>query len=299
MQWMMLAKRALRRGALRLSAGALLLGALGLALPSAAGASGGTRLSYDVYAGGLKAMRADLAVELGAEDYRLQLDARFQGFIAKLFSLDMTVVAEGQLAGGALRPRAYDMHSVWQESKERRITMAFSEGTAQEVAIEPEDQRPLAPDVVSLAQREGAVDPITALLWPISELLRSGACQGDAKVFDGKKLFQLSLEPRGTALLQAGSYSPFGGETQVCRLHIEQIAGKQKDKSKDRIPRFVDVYLAPLQPGGPPLPLKLEGSNRLGRIVLHLAEASGALRREQLTEWPGEGGPDSPGQMPQ
>ncbi|WP_455374194.1 DUF3108 domain-containing protein [Limibacillus halophilus] len=289
----------LGRRSRRLAAGGIVWGALfwsvlSLALPAAidqAAASegeGSTLLSYDVYAGGLKAMRADLAVDLGGEDYRLQLDARFQGFIAKLFSLDMTVVTEGKLSGEALRPVSYDMHSIWQKSKERRITMAFEEGSARDVEIEPEDQKPLAPHLVSLEQREGAMDPITALLWPIAELLRSGACEGETKVFDGKKLFQLELEPRGNAVIEASSYSPFSGETLVCRLHIEQIAGKMKDKSKNRVPPFIDVYLAPLQPGGPPLPLKLEGTNLLGRIVLHLAEASGALKSEQLTQRPAE-----------
>jgi hypothetical protein len=245
--------------------------------------SSSTRLSYDVFAGGLKAMRADLAVDLREEDYRLQLDARFQGFIAKLFSLDLTVVAEGKLERGSLEPLAYDLHSVWQETKERRIKMAFEEGAALEVAFEPEDQEPPAPELVPLAERKGAMDPITALLWPISELLSHGSCDGENKVFDGKKLFRLELEPRGSEVLRPTGYSPFSGETLVCRLHIEQIAGKMKDKSKNRIPPFVDVFLAPIEEGGPPLPIRLEATNLLGRIVLHLTEASGGFRREQLT----------------
>ena len=258
----------------------------GTASDGAPDSGGGlTQLSYDVYAGGLKAMRADLTVDLAEEDYRLQLDAYFQGFIAKFFSLDMTVVAEGVLGDGGLQPRDYDMHSIWQKDKERRIQISFEGGRVREMSFVPEDRRPKR-DAVKPRERNGALDPITALLWPIETLLQEEGCVGSTKVFDGRKLFALRLEDGGSKPLRASDYSVFGGEAQVCRLFIEQTAGPKKEKSKGRIPEVIEVYLAPLQEGGPPLPVRLEANNRLGKIVLHLSAVEGGFQASQLTRRP-------------
>jgi len=242
-----------------------------------------TWLAYDVYAGGFKAMRAELAVDLGEQDYRLQLDAYFQGFIANLFSLDFSVTAEGGLNDGRLSPRGYEMNSVWQKKSERRIAMTFDEGEVTRLDIEPEDRRPTT-DAVPAEERAGALDPITALLWPIATLLQQQSCQGETEVFDGRKLFALRLEQQEAVTLRASGYSPFGGPTQVCHLFIEQTAGPKKERSRERIPEYIRVYLAPLSENGPPLPLRLEADNRLGRIILHLKEAKGALSAEQLSQ---------------
>ena len=285
--------------ALGAALGAALIGGLFAAQPGQA-ASGGdsgpnsTWLAYDVYAGGLKAMRAELAVDIGEADYRLQLDAYFQGFIAKFFSLDFTVTAAGALSEGRLAPRDYEMNSVWQKDKERRIAMSVEGGEVTRLDIEPEDRRPTT-EAVSPEQRAGALDPISALLWPIAMLLQNQACEGETEVFDGRKLFALRLEQQESVTLRPTGYSPFGGEAQVCHLFIEQTAGPKKERSRQRIPEYIRVYLAPLSEDGPPLPLRLEADNRLGRIILHLAEAKGALRAKQLTQRPA----GTVGEMPQ
>ena len=285
--------------ALGAALGAALIGGLFASQPGQA-ASGGdsgpnsTWLAYDVYAGGLKAMRAELAVDLGEADYRLQLDAYFQGFIAKFFSLDFTVTAAGALSEGRLAPRDYEMNSVWQKDKERRIAMTFEGGDVTKLDIEPEDRRPTT-DAVLPEQRAGALDPISALLWPIAMLLQNQACEGETEVFDGRKLFALRLEQQESVTLRPSGYSPFSGETQVCHLFIEQTAGPKKERSRQRIPEYIRVYLAPLSEDGPPLPLRLEADNRLGRIILHLTEAKGALRAKQLTQRPS----GTSGEMPQ
>nr|NIS40044.1 hypothetical protein [Desulfuromonadales bacterium] len=75
----------------------------------------------------------------------------------------------------------------------------------------------------------------------------------------------------------------FSGETRICRVHIEQTEGPKKERSRERIPPEILVFFAPLTAGGPPLPLRLEASNRLGRIIMHLTDAEGALEVQQVS----------------
>ena len=250
---------------------------------AAALGAGTTRLGYDLYAGGLKALRAELAVDLGDGGYRVQLNAFIQGFLATFFSLDFKVVSEGELDSGAPSPRGYDMHSIWQKDKERRISMVFPSDGAPVIDFVPEDRRPTK-DAVPEDMRIGTVDPISALLWPISTLLEKGRCEGSSQIFDGRKLFAVRLEDAGTLTLRATGYSPFSGETRICRVHIEQTEGPKKERTRERVPGEIKVYFAPLTPGGAPLPLRLEARNRLGKIVMHLTDAEGALTVEQLTQ---------------
>nr|NIS40045.1 hypothetical protein [Desulfuromonadales bacterium] len=60
----------------------------------------------------------------------------------------------GELNGAAPSPSDYDMHSIWQKDKERRITMAFQPGGAPVIDFLPEDRRP-EKDAVPEALRVG------------------------------------------------------------------------------------------------------------------------------------------------
>ena len=50
-----------------------------------------------------------------------------------------------------------------------------------------------------------------------------------------------------------------------------------RKRSESRMPIKVDVWLAPVLDGGPALPVRIEGENGLGHVVIHLVAAgSGA-----------------------
>src|SRR5690606_17569314 len=85
---------------------ALLAGVLSYSAPSSAGYEKASLnyeiaeprklgLSYDVYAGGFKALRAELGLDLDKKAYDMELAAKTQGFIGDLFPWEATYSTSG------------------------------------------------------------------------------------------------------------------------------------------------------------------------------------------------------------
>src|SRR5687768_13184322 len=72
-------------------------------------------LTYDVYAGGFKALRAQLGLDLDVNAYDMELAAQTQGFIGDLFPWSATYSTSGHAEDGELIPTLYTSKSSWRK----------------------------------------------------------------------------------------------------------------------------------------------------------------------------------------
>lgn len=92
-----------------------------------------------------------------------------------------------------------------------------------------------------------ATDPMGALItlgFPAADPGKS-PCERVAKVYDGRKRFDLRFEPAGTARLRRGGKGRYEGETHRCKMTLTKVAGyRPKDRGEDEGDLY--VFLAPV-----------------------------------------------------
>jgi hypothetical protein len=258
-------------------------GIVGLALAAlvASGAAGPGRaaappapasLAYQVYFGGLKALALEAEIDLsGVAAYRVRLNAQTQGIIDWLIGWTAHAWSEGTLVDASVRPARHVTTSTVRGTR-RETSLTFRPDGAIEAVLEPpaeaDEREPVSPE-----QERGALDPIAAVLIATRTLAATQSCDQRVPVFDGRRRYDLEFRDGGRDVLKPSEYSSFTGAATVCTFRYIRIAGYLKTGRWNN-PRDVDrvfrVWLAPVAPGLPPLPVRIEAEGAFGSVIVHL-----------------------------
>jgi hypothetical protein len=256
-------------GALALAAGLLAAAAARADVPAPA------RLGYEVYFGGLQALALQVDVDLSDARYRVALSAHTEGVIDWLFGWTAQARSEGQVTEGAVRPLRHGAEAQWHGNR-RTVALTFHDDGTIAAAVEPsaeDDER----EPVTAAQTAGALDPISAVLLAMRSLAAHGSCAQRLKVFDGRRRFDLVFSDGGKADLKPTEYGSFSGAATVCLFEYVRVAGFQKPGGRWGNPRdearVYRAWLAPVLPGLPPVPVRIEVEGTFGSLVVHLVDA--------------------------
>lgn len=243
-----------------------------LAAWAGAAAANPAQLSYQVYFGGLKALGFQAELDLSGSTYRARLNGRTEGMTNWLFAYVAQAQSEGRVVGGQLQPQRHVVESTARGNR-RDTRLTFQpDGSIDSVVLPPpedDDREPVTP-----AQQRGALDPISAILNAAQGLATTGSCAQRLPVFDGRRRYDLEFSDGGHETLKASDYASFSGEATLCLFRYIRIAGYQKPGStRWSNPRDVDrvykVWLAPIAPGLPPLPVRIEAEGTFGDLIVH------------------------------
>ena len=203
---------------------------------------------------GLDVGRVFLDVAVGDAGYELSYDMEQRG-IAKFFSdgeaearAAGTFDTSGGEGGGARRPidgSYYYNHDYEAEDDQQRVELFRPKGADRlRLWAFPEYwfHQP-----VPEAMAKGATDPLGALVslgFPEAEPGRS-PCERTAKVYDGRRRFDLRFQPEETRRIKAGGSGRYEGEAHVCRMTLTKVAG-YRPKDRAEMEGSVWVSLAPV-----------------------------------------------------
>jgi hypothetical protein len=269
------------RGAL-LAAVALTCGAA--ALPAPAGA-GEIELRYAVHVGGLHVFDAVVDATLGANRYEMAVEANSRGVADWLAPYRGRSAVRGTLAAGAPRPEGYRSDRTFR-GEGRTVTLGYAAGGAEtrvEDRVEPAEAR-RDRDPVPDPMKPGTVDPLSAGLALLLRAGEAGRCGTDARVFDGLARYDLSAADRGAARLAPTRYGVYAGEARRCAVEHRMLAGFWRGRPSAAAPSSAEegrerppasVWLAPIGPGGLPIPVRAEAEGWFGAVVIHLVGARG------------------------
>jgi hypothetical protein len=241
-------------------------------------------LYYKVYVGGFHV--GDLNFDIGLRPRKFDVEANIKstGMIGRMFPWSMKAYSNGAFAsGGGVNPVAAGQTNNWR-GKERFIDLSFENGVAQVKRIQPTpdaDDR----DRVSEDLRTGALDLTSAIMTIITRMDSKAECTAQVPVFDGRRRFDLVVEPDGVDRLKPNRYSPFGGETTNCIVWMDKKAGfKKRDSSGwNDSERKARVWMGRAFGDAPPVPVRLTFDTPFGALIAHLNKAtmvSGENRQE-------------------
>jgi len=257
--------------------------AAALALWGGPAAAKPVELTYKLWVGGLHGLTMQARVEEDGQRYDLSLRARTRGWTGTIFPFVLEARSIGRVDGARARPERFRTASREGSDAIRWAALDYPDGTgAPQVRAEPDPGEERDRALVPEHARRGTLDPVSA----VYTLLRkaSDGCEGTARIFDGRRRFDLTARDAGTERIRESSYALYSGEARVCDLTLRRVRGFEQDRggggkggagsggSDSKYPDTVRVFLAEVAAGLPPLPVRLEAVTLIGSLRAHLVE---------------------------
>jgi len=250
----------------RLSAAALLT----TAIAATAHAQGKLEARYGVSIAGINIGDAAWNVDIGRNNYSATASGQASGLLSAVVSGEGVASARGAVKDGHLVPVVFTARIVRPSDKSDTKTL-FDRGNVTKVVEEP--TKP-APDRVplTLAHRHGVVDPVSALLIPMSgafEVVTKDACQRTLPIFDGRRRYDLELSFRRMDRVKAEK--GYAGPVAVCAVSFKPKAGHRASSTLVKYladGRDIELWLAPLTGAHLLVPFRASVASMLGNLVV-------------------------------
>jgi len=240
-------------------------------------------LTYDVYAGGFKALAATLDMDLDQKAYDMSLKASTQGMIGGLFPWEATYTTSGHADKGTPIPSMHTSRSSWK--KDEKITeMRYGPQGKLLKTTTQEDNKTSVKSDFDPKLTENAVDMLTGVLQIFQHAGMTEKCEGSFPVFDGKRRFDITLQDAGVEHFEKSKYSSFTGDALRCTIKVKPVAGfKKKDANRGWLAvqahtearkKPPTIWLGKLNGTGPMIPVRMEIASSYGTVVAHLTGAA-------------------------
>lgn len=251
--------------------GLVWLFAAGTAGPAAANTDERVVLSYELWKGGFHALDLQAGLRRGGETYSVDFAVRSRGVIGWIYPYLLEGAADGKLDGGGPRPSRFASLAQSRGDERRRAISYLADGTLRTWSDPPrtvgEDE-----EAVPESMRRDTLDPASAILAVIDAVARTGRCDGDYPVYDGRRRYDLSVSLVGESPLAPSRYTAYSGPATLCRVTVEKLSGFRDMAKKGGMPDIIDIWLASIAGANSPLPVRLEGQSDLGSLVIHLVD---------------------------
>lgn len=236
-------------------------------------------LTYDVYAGGFKALAATLDMDLDQKAYDMALTASTQGMIGGLFPWAATYKTSGHAEEGAPVPTMHTSRSSWKED-EKIIEMRYGPQGKLLKTTTQEDNKTSVKSDFDPKLTENAVDMLTGILQIFQQTGMTEKCEGSFPVFDGKRRFDITLQDAGVEHFEKSRYSSFTGDALRCTIKVKPVAGfRKKDEKRgwlaiqahtEERKKPPTIWLGKLNATGPMVPVRMEIASSYGTVIAHL-----------------------------
>ena len=241
-------------------------------------------LSYSGYVAGLNALNIQAGFDMRPDGYQMGVHIQTAGLVSVFVHGDMLTRVSGQWSGVRAMPTHYVSAGIWHGDPHETL-IDYHNGNPEIAALVPVDDE--GRDIVPDPLRRGTTDALSAVAYLIHTVATTGGCDGTATTFDGHRLSQITAHTMGTEIVPPDSRSSFSGPALRCDIEGRLLAGFPKDAGPNDMLRRVQhssVWLAPAQPGIPPVPVLLSVEVRLvGHMTMYLTQRQAGAQLAQFT----------------
>lgn len=237
---------------------------LGGARPAAAEAARFVALDYDVRLNGILVASVEVDAELSSGAYSLDTRMRTRTLMDLILGFDSRAHAQGRVRGGIVMPEQHSDNNVWM-GRPRRVHMVYGPDGPSEVEVSPSPADE-GRDDVSADLRRGTFDPLSAAVQISLWADKNEICTSTAKVFDGRRRYDLVFSPGEVADTAIG--------TDInCAGKLERRAGRSAESwlPRSHAPREFQLWMTRIAPDLPPFPSRMRGFSGIGWVVAELA----------------------------
>lgn len=237
-------------------------------------------MTYEVYAGGINAVTAELDIVYEAKDrYRLALAAWTKGFLGRLVPWSGTFETLGwRKDDGRIMPELHKSSAIWQGDEDLKEYHYAPDGTFKGLKA-MEAGRDVSPENLDKALTDGTTDVLSATLQIMKAIAQGGQCEGSAEVFDGARRFEMVFKHEADEVLESTEYNVYAGPSQRCTVEVVPIAGKWHEKPRGWMSiqeqgrekgTMPTLWMAKIDQDGPAVPVKIRVKTDYGTLFMHL-----------------------------
>lgn len=252
----------------------VLLLALLFSFPSYAETVKNTAVDYDLYAGGIRGVSANLELIWRGAEYEVKTTTETRGFIGFLYPLTAVHLTKGIVKAERAFPQSYVATSV-SRSKKTVKELAYDE---QGRVIEQTNLRRGEETSKDIADDKGygeSLDYQSVVAMMLSRLDQGLDCNQSYVSFDGKRRYYMIFEDHGFGRIEKSRYSNFSGVVRECTLKVEPFNNDYPSNSwfwhRSGKGRQLPIRFWTAKMGGLTVPVRIEiDSLGFGTIIAHI-----------------------------
>jgi Protein of unknown function (DUF3108) len=237
----------LRAAQVRIFASCSALAFMTAALRDDAHAEGKLDASYTISFARIRVGDITASAVFGDREYAISARGHAGGVMKLLVDGEGSFTTHGTIKHGHAVPTTFTSKIV-SSSESSDVTMVLDNGSVKELAASPPPGGDRVP--VTEANRQGIVDPLSALLFPAAptaEGLSQEACQRTLPMFDGHQRYDLKLAFK--RMDEVTAEKGYAGPVVVCSVGYEPIAGHRASTPLVKYlseGREMEIMLAPI-----------------------------------------------------
>lgn len=243
------------------------------------------QLDYRVHVGGVAVLDARAELTLTEGRYSVQINAATDGFLGRMFPWESQSLTVGTVRPEGVAPIRHTQSGILRGTP-RTVTLDYGADGSVRAQVTPppeEEDRDPVPEALSRQTR----DPLSGVVEVLLAGLRGEGCQRKVPIYDGRRRYDMMFMDRGMTMVGVSRHSVFSGAARQCQVSYKPVAGYERTPRQsfwqrgghreERPP--VDLWIAPVEGAGLPLPVRLETDSGFGGVVVHLT----AARKSDLT----------------
>lgn len=236
-------------------------------------------MKFEVYAGGINAVTADMRMDRDKGRYDMGMGAKTQGLLGRIVPWEGTFDTEGWLEkDGRMLPERHRSGATSSDGTESKTYLYGKNGTfkSYKVIEDGKDKTPakLDPELV-----DHTTDALTAALTVMQRVTETGKCEGSDEIFDGDRRFRLTFHHKGEEVLERSRYAPFQGRAVMCEAEVKPLAGRWHEKPRGWLSiqeqgraagSLPTIWMASLEKGAPAVPVRMRIKTDYGTLFMHM-----------------------------
>lgn len=244
-----------------------------------------TRLTYEVYAGGIHVVQAHLDLDLNKSTYTASLFATTRGFLGRLVPWHGSFVSKGVYKGSdGYVVNSHKSLSSWKGSDDVAEYTYDKNGNFKSLKM-TDNGKDKTPESVDPKLTRDTTDILTATLNMMNAAIKTGTCENTSDIFDSRRRFKLKYARQGDAILKPTRYSFYQGPAMKCTAEVIPDGGAWKKKPRGWLSiqeqgrkkgTLPTLWIAKIAPDVPPVPVRIMIKTDYGTLFMHLATATNA-----------------------
>lgn len=238
-------------------------------------------MTYNVYAGGIHALNAELDIDLTKKGrFSVELFAKTYGLLGSLAPWFGTFETHGWFdkKNREARPELHKSETTWKDELEVKEYKYNKDGSFKGYSV-TDEHSDNEPREVEDKLTDQTTDILSATLEMMAQIAAGQECQGKSEIFDGKRRYRLIFDHKKTIDLEKSRYNIYEGSAVECTVRVEPVAGRwhkkprgwfaiqEQGKKKGSMPT---IWLASVSEGEPAVPVKVRAKTQYGTFFLHL-----------------------------
>lgn len=238
---------------------------------------------YTLYAGGINAVDAQIAIDLTDDVYHVSSLSKTRGMIGFFYPLNATYDSKGTRLSHTDSPQLFPEHYISRKkvrSRKKEKEILYTDKGIATSKISRKNGKEVSRILPERELSDGALGYQEILLQMMLSLQKSGTCGEQLSLFDGKRRFEITVQDMGMDSLPKMEKSVFSGDAHLCRLSLAPESEKPKsnwfwhapDKGEEN-PIF--LWFDTLKEGYPPaLVHGTVGSRTRGTLFIYLKNSA-------------------------